>query len=116
MSSTLRPPYDSELGAMLTAIADQFPPEFTREMIPTMRTMPEPGTLSEEDLDKVGVTGRDVVIPGHLGGDITVSVYARKDHQGPGGFHGSDMLAPDNHLSRRAFAARTAWVDRLLNG
>ncbi|MGW7721706.1 alpha/beta hydrolase, partial [Streptomyces chartreusis] len=35
-------------------------------------------------------------------------------HVWPGGFHGFDALAPDAELSKRARAARAAWLRRTL--
>ncbi|MFZ3561451.1 MULTISPECIES: alpha/beta hydrolase [unclassified Streptomyces] len=97
-TSVPRPPFDPELEAVLAVLADQFPPTVTAEMIPELR---KAATLQATDdmLDAAGVTRRDVTVPGYLGGDITVSVIARADHQGlgPGIYHthGGGMIAGD---------------------
>ena len=111
MTTVPRPPFDPEFDVMLTALADQMPLSFTREMIPAMRTAPEPGALSDEDLDKLGLTIRTVAIPGHLGDEISVSIICRKDHQGsgPGIFytHGGGMIAGN---PRSGLAGVLPWV------
>lgn len=92
-----RPPFDPQFDAMLTQLAGQMPLSFTREMIPAMRTAPEPGALSDHDLDALGVAAREVTIAGYRGEDISVTVIARKDHQdiGPGIYHthGGGMIS-----------------------
>ncbi|MEU3604688.1 alpha/beta hydrolase [Streptomyces sp. NPDC035033] len=89
MSTALpRPPFDPELDAVLTALADQIPPTLTAEMIQDMRRS-SPSDVTDETLAAHGLVRRDLAVPGHLGDDITVSVITRRDHQGygPGIYH-----------------------------
>ncbi|MEU2509264.1 alpha/beta hydrolase fold domain-containing protein [Streptomyces sp. NPDC007863] len=89
MSSALpRPPFDPELDAVLTALADRIPPTLTAEMIPGMRQA-SPSDVTDETLAVHGLVRRDLTLPGHRGNDITVSVITRRDHRGygPGIYH-----------------------------
>ncbi|CAL9280076.1 alpha/beta hydrolase [Streptomyces sp. SudanB182_2057] len=91
-----RPPFDPELKAVLTILADQVPPTLTAEMIPGLRQA-APAEVTDDALESAGLTRLDVTVPGHLGDDITVSVIARRDRQGlgPGIYHthGGGMVA-----------------------
>ncbi|WP_018548464.1 alpha/beta hydrolase [Streptomyces sp. LaPpAH-108] len=93
-----RPPFDPELEAVLAVLADEIPPTLTSEMIPELRRA-MPKDVTDETLDASGLTRRDVTVPGYLGDEITVSVIARRDHQGrgPGIYHthGGGMVAGD---------------------
>ncbi|MBD0419010.1 alpha/beta hydrolase [Streptomyces sp. TRM S81-3] len=97
-TSLPRPPFDPELEIALGRMAEVAPLTFTAEMIPVVRANP-PYQLTDEDFDAMGVTVRDVTIPGHQGDDILVSVIARKDHRGlgPGIYHthGGGMVTGD---------------------
>ncbi|MGQ5595368.1 hypothetical protein ACUJ8N_20245 [Streptomyces sp. ESR1.13] len=51
MSATFpRPPFDPELEAVLTVLADQFPPTLTADMIPDLRRS-SPAEVSDEMLE-----------------------------------------------------------------
>ncbi|QLJ04014.1 alpha/beta hydrolase [Streptomyces sp. NEAU-sy36] len=105
-----RPPYDPELEAVLAALADQFPPTMTAEMIPRLREADLADT-TDEQLAAEGLTRRDVTIPGFRGDDITVSVIARRDHQGTGpgiyNTHGGGMVTGNRFA---ALAQCVPWV------
>jgi acetyl esterase/lipase len=105
-----RPPFDPELEAALTLLADQLPPTFTPEMIPLMRQ----GALAPDaDVDELiaqaGVERRDVTIAGHEGDEIVVSVLQRTGRTGvgPGIYHvhGGGMI----------FAGRFLGVEQMLD-
>ncbi|MFJ5920969.1 alpha/beta hydrolase [Kitasatospora sp. NPDC092948] len=93
-----RPAFDPELEAVLAVLGDLIPPTMTAEMIPHMRQA-SPSEVTDEMLRTAGLTRRDVTVPGHLGGDITVTVIAREDHHGlgPGIYHthGGGMVSGD---------------------
>jgi acetyl esterase/lipase len=96
--STTRPPFDPELSAALTVLADQLPPTLTPEMIPLLRSTPFL-VPTEEILAEAGIVSRDVTIAGHGGADIVVSVVHAKDRTGtgPGIYHthGGGMIIGD---------------------
>ncbi|MFJ6020015.1 alpha/beta hydrolase [Nocardiopsis alba] len=99
MSTALpRPPFDPELEAVLSALADRIPPTMTAEMIPDMRRS-SPVEVGDETFDAMDLTRRDVTIPGYLGDEITVSVITRRDRRepGPGVYHthGGGMVSGD---------------------
>jgi len=94
-----RPPFDPELEAVLTLLADQLPPTITPEMIPLLRG-PAPWEGSIDDLlAEAGIERRDVTIPGHDGDEIEVSVLQRvgRTGVGPGIYHthGGGMILGD---------------------
>jgi acetyl esterase/lipase len=111
MSPTLpRPPFDPELEAVLTALADQIPATLTPEMIPHMRQA-SPSSVTDEALADMGLTRQDVTVPGHLGDDIVVSVVKSREHRGlgPGIYHthGGGMVSGDRFS---ALAQVLPWV------
>ncbi len=87
---TRRPPFDPELEAALTVLREQLPPTFTPEMIPLLRSQPftDPALL-EQRMRELGLSRRDVTIPGHLGDEILVTVIGKEGRTGlaPGIFH-----------------------------
>ncbi|MFI6297986.1 alpha/beta hydrolase [Nonomuraea sp. NPDC050790] len=91
-----RPPFDPELDAVLTVIAGQLSPVMTLESIPQIR---QAAPINTVDFAALGLTRRDVTIPGFEGAEILVSVIARSDHEGfgPGIYHthGGGMVAGD---------------------
>ncbi len=93
-----RPPFDSELAVKLAEVAAVMPLTMTREMIPMMRAN-QPFVITAEDYDRMGLTVRDVTLPGHQGAEIVASVIARADHTGtgPGIYHthGGGMVTGD---------------------
>lgn len=93
-----RPPFDPELEAALSALADYIPPTLTPEMIAPMREAPMLG-VTEEVLLEAGIEARDVTIAGHEGADIIVTVLQSvgRTGTGPGIFHthGGGMIIGD---------------------
>ncbi|MGN9821820.1 alpha/beta hydrolase [Streptomyces sp. SD11] len=103
MTDTLaRPPFDPELRAVLDLLEEQLPVGFTTEMIPLARQAAGVDASVDDVLAEAGVSRRDVMIPGHEGADIVVSVLTREDHTrlGPGIFHihGGGMILGDRFL------------------
>lgn len=103
MAETMkRPPFDPELEAALTLLADQAPRSITPDMIPLMRQ----GTVLDVDVDAVleqaGVERRDVTVPGHGGDEIEVTVLRRvgRTGVGPGVYHthGGGMIMGDRFV------------------
>lgn len=94
-----RPPFDPELAAVLTAMAELLPSTLTAEMIPLLRQNPLPGPPIDEVLRDAGLETRDVEIPGFEGAGIVVSVVQRRGRTGTGpGFlhtHGGGMIIGD---------------------
>jgi acetyl esterase/lipase len=112
MATTLaRPPFDPELEAVLTVLADMLPPAITPEMIPMLR-QGLPGAVPIEDiLAESGVERVDHTIPGYGGDHIEVSVLRRIGHTGtgPGIFHthGGGMIIGDRFTG---IGGVLAWV------
>lgn len=104
MAETLkRPPFDPELEAALTLLADQMPVTVTPEMIPLMRQGAPALDVGVDDLiAEAGVERRDVTIAGHDGDQIVVSVLQRTGRTGvgPGIYHthGGGMIFPGRFL------------------
>lgn len=100
MSTTLsRPPFDPELEAVLSLVAEQMPSSITPDMIPVLRQA-SPVAVSPDDLlAEAGISRRDVTIPGYDGAEIVVSVLQREGRTGtgPGVFHthGGGMIMGD---------------------
>ncbi|MDG9724377.1 alpha/beta hydrolase [Streptomyces sp. DH41] len=90
------PPFDPELAAALSLSA--IPATLTAEMLPAMRQGKAPSAKPIEEV-LAGVERRDVTIPGHEGGEITVSVLSRPHRTGPGPgiyvIHGGGMITGD---------------------
>jgi len=83
MPANIRPPYDPELAAALTLLAGQAPPTVTSDMIELLRAAPITVPI-EQVLDGREVSHRELMVPGHQGDDIALSVLARNDHDAPG--------------------------------
>lgn len=100
-----RPPFDPQLEVVLGQIASVAPLTMTRELIPLVRQNP-PFQLTEEDYDRMGLSVRDVTVPGYQDEDILVSVITRQDHVpgGPGIFHthGGGMVTGDRFAGIQA--------------
>ena len=79
MPADVRPPYDAELAAALAAISEQMPPTITPDMIEIMRAAPITAPV-ETVLEGRNISHREVTVAGHEGADITLSVFARDDH------------------------------------
>jgi acetyl esterase/lipase len=95
-----RPPFDPELEAALTLLAEQMPATLTPEMIPQMRQgIPGLEESIDEAVAEAGVERRDVTIPGYRGGEIQVSVLRRQGSTRvrPGIYHthGGGMIIGD---------------------
>lgn len=97
-----RPPFDPELVAVLDVMAEQLPTVFSVDMLPELRTAVLPVEVSDEQLTAIGVSRRDVTVPGYRGDEIVVTVLARADHTGtgPGIYHthGGGMVMGDRLL------------------
>jgi len=84
----MRPPFDPEVEPALAQLEAELPPIMTPDVIPALREGFT--TLDVDDvLAERSVTRRDVTIPGHLGGGITVTVLSKGDRTGtrPGIYH-----------------------------
>ncbi|WP_374946192.1 alpha/beta hydrolase [Agreia sp.] len=90
-----RPPFDAELEPELKALTEEIPSTITQEMIPALRAMADSAPALETIMVR-GFSRRDVTIVGHDGGEIVVSVLAKKGRAGagPGIFyvHGGGMI------------------------
>ncbi|MEW2134078.1 alpha/beta hydrolase [Streptomyces sp. NPDC005435] len=98
MSTThvARPPFDPELGAVLSVLGKQLP-NLTAETIRPMREMMHAeADLTGEALAKAGLVVREITIAGYEGADMAVSVISRADRTGPGPgifhIHGGGMV------------------------
>ena len=95
-SSSLRPPFDPEMHAVLAEIGDQIP-TVTAETIAELREAPLPGVVTDDDLTAAGLLRREVTVAGYEGVDLVASVIARRDKSGvgPGIYHthGGGMIA-----------------------
>lgn len=107
-----RPPFDPELEAVLGILAESMPTTITPELIPLMRQAPVVAT-TDELFAEVGVTRRDVTIPGHAGDEIVVTVLEREGRTGtgPGIFHthGGGMIIGDRFVG---IAGVLDWIVR----
>ena len=97
-----RPPFDPELEAALTLLADQLPPSITPEMIPQLRQVMPLDVSVDDVLEQAGVERRDVTIPGYGGDEIGVTVLRRAGRTGvgPGVYHthGGGMIMGDRFV------------------
>jgi acetyl esterase/lipase len=112
MPTDVRPPYDAELEAALAVIQEQMPATITPEMISAMRAAPVTAPI-EEVLEGRNISHREVRIPGYEGADITLSIFARNDHDaaGPGIYHthGGGMIIGDRFTG---IEVPLEWVER----
>lgn len=91
------PPFDVELAAALTVLADQVPSTLPREALAFMRAIPRPTPPIEQLLGGRAIVHEERVVPGPAGEpDITLSIFTRTDHTpgGPGVYniHGGGMV------------------------
>lgn len=98
MTDTLvRPPFDPELDAALTVLREQLPVTFTPDLIPALRANPltNPEALQAR-MTTLGLSRRDITIPGYRGDDIVVTVIAKEGRTGVGPAiyhtHGGGMI------------------------
>jgi acetyl esterase/lipase len=93
-----RPPFDPELEAALVALADGNPPTVTPAMIEPMRENPRL-RVTPDEADAAGISSRDVVIAGHEGADVIMTVLEKKGRTGTGPaiyhLHGGGMIVGD---------------------
>ncbi|WP_200936168.1 alpha/beta hydrolase [Marmoricola sp. Leaf446] len=82
MTGVLRPEFDAELKAGLAVVGGMFPPTITPDLIPFMRTSYASQPI-DELLEQRGIERQDVVVPGHLGDPIEVSVLRSRTAVGP---------------------------------
>ncbi|MET0217468.1 MAG: alpha/beta hydrolase [Burkholderiales bacterium] len=91
-----RPPFDPELGAVLTLLSDRLPPYFTMEQIPDLRSMAAP-PIDPESVAQAGIVSSDVTIPTQDGGEIVLTILEAEGRTGTGpGFyyiHGGGMVS-----------------------
>ena len=83
MAGLVRPPFDTELEPLLTAMASETDLRVTPEMIASMREN-YAGTLDQALLRAEGIEHTDHVVPGYQGAEIVVTVLRRRDHTRPG--------------------------------
>ncbi|BBH69178.1 esterase [Actinoplanes sp. OR16] len=108
-------PFDPELGAALSAIAEQLPPALTREMIPIMRQGVALAPVSDDDLRRGGkFTVEERTVPG-LGGDPDISLLICRPAGATGTLgcvyhtHGGGMILGDN---RTGVPEMLDWAER----
>ena len=110
-STLLRSPFDPELAAAL-ALMQPGSPTLTAEMIPFLRQQPVAPPVEEQFAGRP-ITWNDVVIPGHRGDDIVVTVIKKQGRTGvgPGIYHahGGGMIMGDRHTGIGMFAD---WIER----
>ncbi|OJX80369.1 alpha/beta hydrolase [Leifsonia sp. 71-9] len=108
-----RPPFDPELAAVLTALAEQLPPTLTPEMIPLLRQSTVVASAVDELVGDRSIVHRTHTVPGHGGDSIEVTVFARADHTGygPGIYHthGGGMIMGDRYTG---LLQPLEWVER----
>ena len=108
-----RPPFDPELAAVLEVLREQLPPTITPEMIPAMREGNVTAPVEEVLAARLEITHREQTVPGYEGADLTVSIFARRDHTGAGpGFfhtHGGGMIIGDRFTG---IDVMLDWVER----
>ena len=97
-----RPPFDSELEAVLAVVSDQLP-SLTLETIQELRTSPfKLLELTGDALNAAGVVRRDLTIQGYEGAEMLVTVLGRADHAGSGPgiyhIHAGGMITGDRLL------------------
>ncbi|GGC96673.1 esterase [Tersicoccus solisilvae] len=111
-SMPARPPFDPELEAALTTLADGVPPTVTERMIGPMRENPRLRVTPEMARD-AGIRSRDLVIPGHDGDDVVVTVLEAEGRTGVGPgiyhLHGGGMIVGDRWSG---VAALFDWLHR----
>lgn len=94
-----RPPYDPELARTLDALRDVLPATITTEMIPVVRAAAAARSDVDAAIGDRPVVHRTVIVPGHRGDPIQVSVLRRRDHAGAGPglyhVHGGGMILGD---------------------
>lgn len=115
--SLTRPPFDPELEAALSVLAEAMPPTITPEMIPIMRQAPV-FEDAREVLTGAGLELRDVTIVSYDGAEIELTVIQRagRTGTGPGIFHthGGGMIFGDRWLGATAFAAAVLRHDAVM--
>lgn len=100
MTTTIaRPPFDPELEAVLTVLAQQVPPTITADMIPMMREGLGIDLSVDQLLQDAGIEREDHTIAGYVGDAIEVTVLRPRGRTGtgPGIYHthGGGMILGD---------------------
>lgn len=100
MTTTIaRPPFDPELEAVLTVLAQQVPPTITADMIPMMREGLGIDLSVDQLLQDAGIEREDHTIAGYGGDAIEVTVLRPRGRTGtgPGIYHthGGGMILGD---------------------
>ncbi len=100
--NSVRPPFDPEIEDALVALTELIPATLTADMIPGLRAATDVDAL----VDGRAVSHRALTVAGYCGDPITVSVFARTDHQGlgPGIYHlhGGGMVIGDRFVGMPA--------------
>ncbi|GLU88219.1 alpha/beta hydrolase [Agromyces sp. NBRC 114283] len=116
-----RPPFDPELEAALTVLGDQLPSTITPEFIPVMRQGQSGPVVFDQLaplLAQYELETREVIIPGHGGDEIAVSIVSRRGRTGtgPGIFHthGGGMIVGDRWVGVASFVEWIARYDAVL--
>ena len=116
MTSSTQPPYRADAAAILEAIHEFFPKDFTPDIAPAMRE-PVPGVPSNLELAQEahpGLTHREVTVPGYQGDEITLSIWEPADGVKSGAgiyyIHGGGMMIGDRFLGALEY---TAWADAM---
>ena len=108
-----RPPFDPELATVLAVLAEQLPSSITPDMIEPMRGASIGAGIDDVLARYLEIEHRETTVPGHEGFELTVSVFARRDHagQGPGFFHihGGGMVIGDRFTGVEVLLD---WVER----
>ena len=106
------PPFDVELGAVLTVIGEMLPPTITPELIVPFRQGGLLGTPINDIIGDRPIRHEERTIPGPVGApDLTVSIFSRTDHVAgsPGIYHlhGGGMIIGDRFTGADEYLA---WV------
>jgi acetyl esterase/lipase len=98
IASIARPPFDPELEAALTALADGVPQTVTPDMIGPMRRNPRVRVTAEMAL-AAGIVTRDVRVPGLDGASLVATVLEARGRRRGGPalayLHGGGMIVGD---------------------
>lgn len=78
-----RPPFDPELHAALTVLADSIPPSITSDMIDDVRAR-QVLTVTDETLSEAGIEAQDITFIGHGGDEVSASILRPKERTGTG--------------------------------
>jgi acetyl esterase/lipase len=104
----VHPPFDPEVTGSLAALTQLIPTTFTPDLISAFRV---PTDLTQL-LEGREVTHREFSVPGFDGGEVILSVFARRDHEGLGpglySIHSGGMVIGDRFAG---LAEVLGWVE-----